>query len=91
MEEFTQSETLLFALDLQSVSVKSVKEIPVSSNLVPSGPALSGTLVEYIGFRAMLIGIGLISIIYGPLLLFLKNPPPRTEQEKQETTVILPF
>lgn len=50
------------------------------------GPALSGSLVEGIGFRAMLIGIAFICFLYGPMLFFLKNPPPRTEQEKQETT-----
>ena len=39
----------------------------------------------------MMIGIGIISFIYGPLLVYLKDPPPRTEQEKQETTVSLLF
>jgi len=48
---------------------------------------LSGSLVEGVGFKAMLIGIALICFLYGPLLFFLKNPPPKTEQEKQETTV----
>ena len=51
------------------------------------GPALSGTLVETIGFKAMLICIGIICFLYGPLLLALKNPPIRTEEEKQEATV----
>lgn len=50
------------------------------------GPALSGTLVQHFGFKAMMVGIGIISFIYGPLLIFLKDPPLRTEQEKQETT-----
>jgi len=50
------------------------------------GPALSGTLVQSMGFRAMMIGIGIISFFYGPLLILLKDPPPRTEQDKQETT-----
>lgn len=48
------------------------------------GPALSGNLVKAIGFKAMLTGIGLVCILYGPLLILLKNPPPKTEQEKQE-------
>lgn len=52
-----------------------------------TGPALSGSLVEGIGFPAMLFGIGVISILYCPVLFFLKNPPVRTEQEKQETSV----
>ena len=52
-----------------------------------TGPALSGSLVQSLGFKTMMIGIGIISFFYGPLLVFLKDPPPRTEQEKQETTV----
>ena len=52
-----------------------------------SGPALSGTLVQDIGFKGMMIGIGIISFCYGPLLFILRDPPPRTEQDKQETTV----
>merc|ERR1719340_23922 len=50
------------------------------------GPALSGSLVQAMGFKAMMIGIGIISFFYGPLLILLKDPPPRTEQDKQETT-----
>ena len=52
------------------------------------GPALSGSLVQHFGFKAMMVGIGIISFFYGPLLFLLKDPPPRTEQDKQETTVI---
>ena len=52
-----------------------------------SGPALSGSLVEGVGFKTMLIGIAVICFLYCPLLCFLKNPPPKTEQEKQETKV----
>ena len=51
------------------------------------GPALSGSLVQATSFKAMMVGIGLISFCYGPLLVLLKDPPPRSEQEKQETTV----
>lgn len=51
------------------------------------GPALSGSLVEGIGFKGMLIVMGIISFLYGPLLLALRNPPPRTEQDMQEGTV----
>ena len=43
--------------------------------------------MEGIGFRAMMIGIAIICFLYGPLLYFLKDPKPRTEQEKQETSV----
>ncbi|CAM6053405.1 unnamed protein product [Sphagnum tenellum] len=55
------------------------------------GPALSGSLVEGIGFKAMLFGIGFICCLYGPLLAFLKNPPVRSEQEKQEASVNMFF
>ena len=51
------------------------------------GPALSGSLIEGIGFKAMLFGIGVICFLYGPLLIALKDPPVRTEQERQEVTV----
>ena len=51
------------------------------------GPALSGSLVQGIGFEKMLIGIAIICFLYGPLLFALKEVPPRTQQEKQETSV----
>eukprot|EP00093_Oithona_nana_P013395 13395.XXX_540865_544646_1 [CDS] Oithona nana genome sequencing. len=53
------------------------------------GPALSGSLVQATSFKAMMVGIGLISFCYGPLLVLLKDPPPRSEQEKQETTQLV--
>lgn len=52
-----------------------------------TGPALSGSLVQGIGFKNMLIGIAIICFLYGPLLCALKDVPPRTAQEKQETSV----
>ena len=52
-----------------------------------TGPALSGSLVQGIGFEKMLIGIAIICFLYGPLLCALKDVPPRTDQEKQETSV----
>ena len=51
------------------------------------GPALSGSLVQGIGFTKMLIGIAIICFLYGPLLCFLKHVPPRSDQEKQENLV----
>jgi len=50
------------------------------------GPALSGSLVESIGFKNMLLGIGFICFLYCPVLLMLKDPPHRTEQEKMENS-----
>ena len=51
------------------------------------GPALSGSLVEGIGFPTMMVCIAIISFLYGPLLYFLKDPKPKTDQEKQESSV----
>ena len=51
------------------------------------GPAMSGSLVEAIGFKAMMICMGIICFIYGPLLVALKNPPAKTEQERMEAAV----
>jgi DHA1 family solute carrier family 18 vesicular amine transporter 1/2 len=46
-----------------------------------TGPALSGTLVQTIGFEWMLFGIAIISFMYAPLLYYLRNPP--TKEERQ--------
>merc|ERR1712241_424127 len=53
------------------------------------GPALSGSLVQGIGFTKMLVGIGIICFLYGPLLFALKEVPPRTPREKQETSQLM--
>lgn len=45
------------------------------------GPALSGTLVNSIGFEWMLVGIAFLCFCYAPLLRFLKNPPTREEKK----------
>jgi len=55
------------------------------------GPALSGSLVQSIGFKGMMIGIGFISFFYGPLLFLLRDPPPRDEQDLQKETTHLVF
>ena len=55
------------------------------------GPALSGSLVQGIGFENMLVGIAIICFLYGPFLCFLKHVPPRSEQEKQENSVSISY
>uniref|UniRef100_A0A1B6CQC7 Major facilitator superfamily (MFS) profile domain-containing protein n=1 Tax=Clastoptera arizonana TaxID=38151 RepID=A0A1B6CQC7_9HEMI len=45
------------------------------------GPAFSGTLVNTIGFEWMLFGIAMLTFIYAPLMIFLRNPP--TKEEKK--------
>ncbi|PNF15360.1 Synaptic vesicular amine transporter [Cryptotermes secundus] len=45
------------------------------------GPALSGTLVNTIGFEWMLFGIAILNFLYAPLMYLLRNPP--TKEEKK--------
>nr|CAD7392286.1 unnamed protein product [Timema cristinae] len=45
------------------------------------GPALSGTLVNTIGFEWMLFGIAILNFMYAPLLYLLRSPP--TKEEKK--------
>jgi len=46
------------------------------------GPSLSGLLVRGIGFTKMMTGIGLVCLLYCPLLYFLKDPPKKSDEEK---------
>ncbi|KAG7200685.1 hypothetical protein KM043_001238 [Ampulex compressa] len=45
------------------------------------GPALSGTLVNSIGFEWMLFGIAILNFIYAPLMYFLRAPPSKEEKK----------
>ncbi|XP_077288588.1 vesicular monoamine transporter [Arctopsyche grandis] len=49
------------------------------------GPAMSGTLVNTIGFEWMLFGIAILNFLYAPLLCFLRAPP--TKEEKKSLIV----
>ena len=42
---------------------------------------MSGSLVESVGFKSMMVGMGVICFLYAPLLIWLKDLPPRTEEE----------
>ncbi|XP_069140414.1 synaptic vesicular amine transporter-like [Argopecten irradians] len=44
------------------------------------GPALSGTIVKGIGFHWLLWIVGIINILYAPLLIFIRNPPSKEEK-----------
>ncbi|XP_043241700.1 synaptic vesicular amine transporter-like [Amphibalanus amphitrite] len=46
------------------------------------GPALSGTLVKSIGFSWMLYGIAFITLLYAPLLIYVRNPPSRQPEKE---------
>lgn len=56
---------------------------PQSSTAQSTGPALSGTLVELIGFEGLIITTALICFAFAPLLLLLRNPPARQVDEAQ--------
>lgn len=45
------------------------------------GPALSGTLVNSIGFKWMLYGVAILSFLYAPLLFLLRAPPSKDEKK----------
>ncbi|XP_034940472.1 synaptic vesicular amine transporter-like [Chelonus insularis] len=49
------------------------------------GPALSGTLVNSIGFAWMLFGTAILCFIYAPLMYLLKSPP--TKEEKKSLII----
>merc|ERR1712112_736031 len=55
------------------------------------GPALSGSLVKAFGFGNMLIGCGCVCFLYCPLLLLLRDPPQKTQQEKDEDSHLDPY
>lgn len=42
-----------------------------------TGPAISGVLVNLIGFKWMCVAMAAVSFAYAPLLLFLRSPPAR--------------
>uniref|UniRef100_A0A8D8SK42 Synaptic vesicular amine transporter n=3 Tax=Cacopsylla melanoneura TaxID=428564 RepID=A0A8D8SK42_9HEMI len=45
------------------------------------GPAMSGTLVNTIGFEWMLFIIAILDFMYAPLLYFLRSPPTKDEKK----------
>lgn len=53
--------------------------------MTPSGPALSGTLVELVGFEGLVITTALICFAFAPLLFLLRDPPARQVSETQMT------
>ncbi|XP_017783428.1 PREDICTED: synaptic vesicular amine transporter [Nicrophorus vespilloides] len=49
------------------------------------GPAMSGTLVNTIGFEWMLFGIAILNFLYAPLLFCLRSPPTKEEKKSLVT------
>ncbi|KAB7495621.1 Chromaffin granule amine transporter, partial [Armadillidium nasatum] len=58
----------------------------VDSSMMPElgylGPAIAGSLVQGVGFKWMLYSMGFINFLYAPLMYFLKNPPPKTDEHQ---------
>lgn len=52
-----------------------------SNKYLAVGPALSGTLVNSIGFEWMLFGIAILNFMYAPLMFFLRAPPSKEEKK----------
>lgn len=55
------------------------------------GPALSGSLVKEFGFGAMLTGCGIICFLYCPFLLLLRDPPHKSQEERDEDAHLDPL
>lgn len=55
------------------------------------GPALSGSLVKEFGFGAMLTGCGIICFLYCPFLLLLRDPPHKSQEQKDEDAHLDPL
>ncbi|XP_076033755.1 synaptic vesicular amine transporter-like isoform X2 [Oratosquilla oratoria] len=54
------------------------------------GPALSGSLVQAVGFSWMLYGIAIINFIYAPLMYCLKSPPSKAEEQQKNKASLPP-
>lgn len=74
----------MYSLSILNVE-KCIKwKIKYLLNLFLPGPALSGTLVNSIGFEWMLFGTAMLNFLYAPLLYLLRSPP--TKEEKKVKT-----
>lgn len=54
-----------------------------------TGPALSGTLVNTIGFEWMLFGTAMLNFLYAPLLYLLRSPPTKEEKKVKPSEFIV--
>ncbi|GFR69476.1 synaptic vesicular amine transporter [Elysia marginata] len=52
------------------------------------GPAISGPLIDTIGFPWTLRGVSLIILLFVPFVLLLKNPPGKNLQQDEETNLV---
>ncbi|XP_033109746.1 chromaffin granule amine transporter-like [Anneissia japonica] len=45
------------------------------------GPSVSGELISVVGFPWMVRGMAFLNIIFAPLCIFLRNPPPKEDKQ----------
>lgn len=80
MVDSTMMPMLGYLVDIRHTSVYgsvyAIGDVAFCASFVV-GPALSGTLVEWIGFEGLIITTALICFGFAPLLLLLRNPPAR--------------
>ncbi|ESO01685.1 hypothetical protein HELRODRAFT_81550 [Helobdella robusta] len=48
------------------------------------GPALSGSIIMWIGFKGLMWMMAVINILYSPMHIFLRNPPTKGEKQVSE-------
>lgn len=91
MVDSTMMPMLGYLVDIRHTSVYgsvyAIGDVAFCASFV-FGPALSGTLVELIGFEGLIITTALICFAFAPLLIMLKDPPARqlSDSQLQEQT-----
>ena len=83
MVDSTMMPMLGYLVDIRHTSVYgsvyAIGDVAFCASFV-FGPALSGTLVELIGFEGLVVTTALICFAFAPLLFMLRNPPAREPQ-----------
>ena len=67
--------------------VYSIGDISVCLGLAV-GPAMSGWLIDRIGFNWMVVVTSITCLVYAPLLFIIKKPKPRTHEDENENTLL---
>nr|AVK72352.1 synaptic vesicular amine transporter [Meara stichopi] len=98
MVDASMMPTMGYLVDLRHVavygSVYAIADVAFCIGFAV-GPALSGVIVEKIGFPWLTRLIAIINLLYAPLCLYLRNPPSRREEnqkilESQNNEVTMP-
>ena len=87
MVDSTMMPMLGYLVDIRHTSVYgsvyAIGDVAFCASFV-FGPALSGTLVELIGFEGLIVTAALICFAFAPLLFMLRDPPARLVSESNE-------